>query len=133
MNFLKSLSLCLCIAITAITAGCVSEMDPNSGRGPGGTVPYRVMVEASDPGARIEVNGQTVGNTPMEITIWGDPDGTFHNFGSPDYAIRVLPVRAGQSAQTKVFRTGTLVELEDRIPQRLFFDLNLPAPGSYPR
>jgi hypothetical protein len=131
MNALKTFLPAIAVALFA--TGCLSEMDPNSGRGPDGTVPYRVLVEASDPGARIEVNGKAVATTPAEIIVWGDPDGTFHNFGSSDYVIRVQPVREGQTAQIKVFRTGTILELDDRIPQRLFFDLNLPAPGGYLR
>jgi hypothetical protein len=41
------------------------------------------------------------GVTPLELRVWCDEDGTFHNFGSSDFVIRVNPVRAGQSAHTK--------------------------------
>jgi hypothetical protein len=103
-------------------SGCAT----NGGRekGPAGTIAYFIHVESSEPGARVEVNENSIGVTPIDIKVFGDRDGTFHNFGSQDYVIRVFPVREGQSIQTKVFRTGNWFSQEDPIPTRLFFDLN---------
>ena len=112
------------VAAALLVWGCASKPKDGRERGPDGTLAYMVQIESSEPGARIEVNDDYVGNTPMSVRIWGDPDGTFHNFGSMDFTIRVHPVRPGQSVQTKVFRTGGWFSQEDRVPQRLFFDLS---------
>ncbi len=77
----------------------------------------------------MEANGDYVGNTPLTLKIFGDKDGTFHNFGTDDYVIRVFPVKQGQHTQTRVFRTGRWFSQEDRIPTRLFFDLNQKSEG----
>ncbi len=117
--------------LTLLAAGCASGPTAKPERGQAGTIAYNVKIEASDPGARVEVNDDFVGVTPVEIKVWGDRDGTFHNFGSADFVIRVHPVHDGQSVQTKVFRTGGWFGQEDRVPQRLFFDLNQKAQGGF--
>jgi hypothetical protein len=88
-------------------------------------VAYLVAIETSEPGARIEAGGEDVGKSPMTLKIYGDKDGTFHNFGTYLYVIKAYPVRPGQYLQTKVFRTGGGGRPEDRIPTRLYFDVNL--------
>ena len=93
---------------------------------------YVVPIETSSP-ARIEVNNQDMGEAPLNIKIFGDPDGTFHDFGSYYYVVRALPAstNSNQFAQTMVFRTGHLMTPEDRIPTKIYFDMSRPAP-SYP-
>lgn len=108
-----------------MASGCQSTSPGKPERGPNGTIGYQMQIEVSDPGARVEINDEYVGTAPLEVRVWGDPDGTFHNFGSSDYVISVFPVRDGQNRQTKVFRTGGWFSQEDRIPKRLYFDLNL--------
>jgi hypothetical protein len=93
---------------------------------------YDVLLEASAPGARIEANGADLGNTPLHLKIFGDPDGTFHDFGSYYYIIRALPLTTNQFAQTRVFYTGHLLTPEDRIPQRIYFDMSQPNPPGGP-
>lgn len=61
----------------------------------------------------------------MTLKIFGDKDGTFHNFGSYDYIIKAYPVRAGQDIQVKHFRTGGWFTAEDMIPKRVFFDFGI--------
>ncbi len=118
--------------MAVIFAGCATPVPPGAERGPHGTIAYDVLVEASAPGARIEVNGESVGNTPVHLKIFGDPDGTFHDFGSYYYVVRALPITTNQFPQTRVFQTGHLMAPEDRIPQRLYFDLNAPPLGYVP-
>lgn len=108
-------------------SGCQS-IPPGAERGPHGTMAYHVPVESSDPGARIEVNGEYVGTTPLTLKIFGDPDGTFHDFGSYEYVVRAFPVRTNQFVQTRVFRTGKMFSGEDYIPSQIYFDLNQPPP-----
>src|SRR5258705_899035 len=92
------------LALTAlaafILAGCAID-GPKPEKGKEGTIAYLIEVESSEPGARLEVNNDYVGRTPTTLKIFGDKDGTFHNFGSYEYRITPSPVRAGQQAQTK--------------------------------
>ncbi len=78
---MKTHTLCETILATAIVlAGC-SSAPPDAERGPNGTIAYYVQVESSEPGVRIEANNDYVGKTPLTLKIFGDKDGTFHNFG----------------------------------------------------
>ena len=116
--------------------GC-ETIPPGAERGPHGTMAYEVLVEASAPGARIEANGQDVGPAPVRLKIFGDPDGTFHDFGSPYYVIKALPLTTNQYPQVRLFGTGHLFGPEDHIPKQLYFDMNqksqpYPLPYPYP-
>lgn len=118
-------------AAALIVAGCQS-LPPGAEPGPHHTMAYYVHIDASSPGARIEANGQDVGQTPVTIKIFGDPDGTFHDFGSFYYVVRALPIATNQYVQTRLFRTGHLFAGEDHIPSKIFFDMNQPAPENPP-
>jgi len=106
-----------------ILAGCAS--DKGVQKGPQGTIAYTIQVESSQPGVRIEVNNEDMGVTPLTLTIYGDRDGTFHNFGSGDYVIKAYPPKEGGYVQRKMFRTGGLFQPEDMIPKRIYFDTDL--------
>jgi hypothetical protein len=104
--------------------GCAST---DSEGHPAGTIPYHIAIETSDPGSRIEVDGEYVGVAPVTVTIYGDKDGTFHGAGDGHTTFRAYPVKAGQFIQTKTFLNGAQAFMfgqQDRIPKRLFFDLN---------
>lgn len=105
-----------------IAAGCATTAGPKVEKGPNGTIAYLVEVESSEPGARIEANNDYVGKTPCTLKIFGDKDGTFHNFGSYHYTVVAYPVKPGQERQTKDFRTGGWFTAEDMIPKKIFFD-----------
>ena len=117
------------MAVIFVLAGCATTPETQREHGPDGTVAYPVPVDSSEPGAQIEVNGQTVGTTPMTLTIFGDTDGTFHNFGSYDFIVRAYPPGTGRLPQTKIFHTGALMAAEDKIPQKIYFDFG-PKPNS---
>src|SRR5712692_9884730 len=104
-------------------AGC-ETIPPGAEHGPHHTMAYDVLIEASEPGARIEANGQDVGNTPLHLKIFGDPDGTFHDFGSPYYVIRALPLTTNQFEQVRFFGTGQWFGPEDQVPKQIYFDMN---------
>src|SRR5437762_10189178 len=80
--------------------GC-ETVPPGAEHGPHNTMAYDLLVDASAPGARIEANGQVIGNTPVHLKIFGDPDGTFHDFGSPYYVVRALPLTTNQFEDRK--------------------------------
>ena len=107
--------------------GC-ETVPPGVEQGPHGTIAYTVPIEASEPGARIEANGEYVGNTPVTIKIFGDRDGTFHDFGSQYYIIKALPLATNQYPQTAFYGTGRWFGREDMIPQKINFDMNKPQP-----
>lgn len=117
------------IAIAFGLGGCATSTGSKAERGPEGTIAYKVEVESSTPNVRIEVNDDYIGKTPLTLTIYGDRDGTFHNFGSKDYIIRAFPVSTNQHPQTKMFRTGGWFSEEDRIPKRIYFDMGQPGGG----
>ena len=114
-----------------LAAGCAS-FPPGAERGPHGTMAFDVLVDASLPGARIEANGNAAGQTPVHVKIFGNPDGTFHNFGSYYYIIRAFPVATNQFEQMKVFWTGRDGTRRDNIPQHVYFDMNQYEPVQVP-
>lgn len=135
------LTLVFGATVATLLTGCeTTPLPPGTEKGPHGTIAYHMRVEASDPGAKIEVNGTMIGDAPLDIKVFGDKDGTFHDFGSYYYVVRGLPVASNQFAQTKIFMTGRAFTPQDRIPERLYFDMsqNTPTyapnegPGPYP-
>jgi hypothetical protein len=121
---MKSIVLILAVGLI----GCASNEQSKRPRGPNGTYAYEIKVETSDPGSKIEVNNDYLGEAPLTITVFGDQDGTFH--GGMDYEIRALPTKGGQHVQVKRFSGGGWFGREDRIPSRIFFDLNLVPIGN---
>jgi hypothetical protein len=120
--------LFIVVVITGVIglSGCTSTRD-HAGKpekGPHGTIAYLVEIEASEPGVRIEADQEYIGMTPCTVKIFGDKDGTFHNFGQSEYVLKAYPTKEGQSIQTKTFRTGWWFGKEDRIPKRIYFDMN---------
>ena len=118
------------VLVAVLVAGC-QTVPPGAERGPHGTMAYDVLVDASPPGARIEANGKDAGTTPVHLKIFGDPDGTFHDFGSPYFLIKALPVTTNQFEQVQYFGTGQWFGPEDHIPKQIFFDMNKPT-QAYP-
>jgi hypothetical protein len=110
----------------AVLAGCVT-IPPGAERGPHGTMAYFVKIDASEPGTLIKANGQDIGTVPLTLKIYGDPDGTFHDFGSYYYVIQAFPPSTNLFTQTKVFRTGHLFTPEDVIPHEINFDMTKPS------
>jgi hypothetical protein len=108
--------------LALLLTGCETPVPPGTETGPDGTIAYKVPIDSSEPGARIEVNGESVGTTPMVLKIFGDRDGTFHNFGSYEFLVRAFPPGNGRASQTKVFYTGVLMGKEDKIPSKIYFD-----------
>lgn len=120
------------IGLAALMVGC-STVEPGAGggsveRGLDGTIAHYIEIESNPPGVRIEADGEDVGVTPVRVKVFGDRDGTFHNFGRFEYVIRAIPNGPGQHLQSKVYRTGGYFTSEDRIPRRIFFEMQL-TPG----
>ena len=125
---MKTVVILAGLVVVGLLAGCSTPTPPGVEQGPHGTIAYDVQVESFPPGARIEANGQVVGTAPLRLKIFGDKDGTFHDFGSYYYIVRALPIATNEFVQTRVFRTGHLLTPEDHIPQRIDFDMSQPNP-----
>lgn len=111
------------VLISGIVCGCSTPKGVERGRS--GTIAHTIQVEASEPGVKIETDGEYVGTAPTTIKIFGDKDATFHNFGIGTVVIRAIPSKAGQSVQEKVFHTGGWFNPDERIPKRIYFEMNL--------
>jgi hypothetical protein len=122
------IELSVAAAAIGLLAGCATPLPPGAERGPHGTMAYLVPVDASEPGVTIYANGQKAGVTPLTLKIFGDPDGTFHDFGSYEFVVQAVPLKTNQFVQTRVFQTGKMFTPQDRIPDRLQFDMNQPPP-----
>ena len=120
---IKPVSLTL-LGLAGFLSGCQTSA-PDTEQGPDKTLAQYVHVESSVPGIRIETNGVYAGNTPLTLKIFGDPPGTFHDFGNPHFILRALPLTTNQFTQTKVFRAGKR-STGDPIPGLVFFDMSQP-------
>lgn len=119
----NSVHTCAAISAICLLSGCAA---PSTNLG-GGKVPFAVKVETSEPGSRIEVDGDVQGHSPLTVTIWGDSDGTFHGSGDGYTVFQAFPVREGQFVQTKRFLNGAqqfMFGQQDRIPKHIYFDLS---------
>ena len=125
---MKPLFIPFLISVSILLSGCETTGEKPE-RGPNGTIAYFIEVESSEPGGRIEVNGEHVGTTPAKLKVFGDRDGTFHNFGTDDFVIKIYPSKPSQSIQTRVFRTGRWFSQEDKIPKRIYVDSNEKSEG----
>ena len=121
-------------AITLVSAAllvsCNTPPFHTGETGPDGTLPYFMSVESSEPGASIETNHVFAGKTPLTIKVFGDYPGNFHDFGSPEFVLRVSPENTNEVIQTRIFRTGRGSTPGDRIPGLVFLDLAQPGTGA---
>ena len=81
------------------------------------TAMYTTKITSEPPGARIEVNNDYIGDTPLEMNWEGYTEND--SFAS-NYTVRALPRAPGQEVQVKTFNWWY-----DKIPKHIFFDMNL--------
>ena len=77
-----------------------------------------VLIESDPPGARIEVNDEYKGTTPLTVSIAVQPNGSAQNFTR----IVALPV-PGQAQQSKSFMPSRFGLFP--VPKRILFVMNL--------
>jgi len=118
------------LATMGALTGCETT-PPGAERGPSGTIAFNILLESSEPGVKLDVNGTPVGTTPLNLKVFGNKNRTFHDFGSYYFVIQALPLHTNQFTQTRVFRTGRGWTPQDHIPEHIYFDMNHPAP-QYP-
>jgi len=102
-----------------LLTACASPYTPQSASPSPTPAPTTKMVQiiSDPPGARIEVNDDYVGDTPLEIKV-AQHNGNFVN----DTTIRAIPIQQGEYVQSKYF-SGTF--LPAAIPSRILFDMGL--------
>ena len=87
----------------------------------------QVEILSEPPAARIEVNDNYIGDTPITTTLQCSPDGRFLEHTT----IRALPTVPGDYVQSKFFYGGFSYshQLNNSILSRVFFDMR-PGPVS---
>ena len=120
MNKILSCLIGLCAVISWTSCQMTA---PGDEQGPERTIAFYVEVQSSAPGVMIETNNVAAGRTPLTLKIYGDAPGNFHNFGSPEFTMRAVPVSTNEFVQTRIFKTGGHSSAGDRIPGLVFFDM----------
>ena len=98
------------------------------------TVPeFSIQIDSEPQGARVEVNHDYIGDTPVVYTLAGNDNRTFDGGWVEDGLIVFVvtpPFRqTNLYTQKKSFRPSGFFEEGDRIPERMFFDLRRPPEG----
>jgi hypothetical protein len=107
----------LIAALSLINSGCASH--PQAAR------PRQKVLIGSEPaGAKIEINGQYVGDAPRSVEIEASSDGRFWR----DTIIKAYPADTGYT-QVIAFNGKSRWAISDAIPPRIFFDTRS-APGA---
>ena len=83
----------------------------------------QVEILSEPPGARIEVNGNYIGDRPITTPLQCSSDGRFLEHTT----IRALPTIPGQYVQSKFFDGGYQYshQLNNSVPSQVFFDMRL--------
>ena len=106
-------AVCFLAGLFAFSLGCASSYQPQP------PVYKNVQIISDPPGARIEINGNYIGDAPLVTKIRKDEQ--YERFYEST-VIRAYPKGAGY-VQTKNFAPGTSEGLN--LPDRIFFDTNL--------
>lgn len=84
---------------------------------------YTTKVISDPPGARIELDGDYIGDAPLEIQWEGwSLNGLFYR----DHTVKALPIYEGQYVQSKFFRGGLMFRgPRDPVPKTILFVMSL--------
>ena len=83
---------------------------------------YNTRVTSDPPGARIELNNDYMGTTPLTLDWLGYTNNRFVN----SYVVKAFPTHPGDYVQEKTFKgTRPGVYWGDEIPKHIFFDMNI--------
>ena len=107
---MKLIPLCV-----LLLASCVTPPQQQPKPDPYARTPKEIFILSDPPGARIEVNGNYIGEAPCIATVEVMPSGGLWG----EKMIVASPVIDGQQVQTKWFR-----HLQES-PDRILFDMNL--------
>ena len=104
-------------AVSLIGSGCASHTHTVRPR-------QKVLIVSQPPGAKIEINGQYVGDAPTTVEIETSSDGRFWR----DTIVKAYPADTGYT-QILAFNGKSHWAISDVVPPRISFDTRS-APGS---
>jgi PEGA domain len=116
---LFSIRVSLVATVLLFCCGCASHRHVERPR-------LKVQIVSQPKGAKIEVNGQYVGDAPLTVDIEASNDGRFWR----DTIIKAYPADTGYT-QIKAFNGKSRWTISDAVPPKIFFDTRT-APGSEP-
>lgn len=94
---------------------------------------YITKVISEPSGAKIELDGDYLGETPLEIEWegWCEPERICGGLFTRDHTVIALPIHSGQYTQRKFF-SGTPFRYRHKVPKTIFFNMRLgPIPTRY--
>ena len=107
----------LMASVLLLCSGCASHTHVERQR-------LKVQIVSEPKGAKIEVNGQYVGDAPLTVDIEASNDGRFWR----DTIIKAYPAETGYT-QIKAFNGKSRWTISDAVPPKIFFDTRT-EPGS---
>lgn len=116
------LNICVAATVSLFAVGCSSTSRFEK--------EHSVVTEiiSDPPGARIEINGDYIGETPLETRIRNHP-GDKVVMGK--VTIRALPTKAGHYVQSMILQGPQFMfdPHRDVVPKKIFFDMSLSGDG----
>jgi hypothetical protein len=107
--------------ILSLTAGC------------GSLSKFQIAIDSDPRGARVECNGDYIGETPATYLVPGNKDRSFNGNwvqGSMIEFVATPPSTATNLfVAKKVFRPSAFFQQGDHIPEKMFFDLRRKSEG----
>jgi PEGA domain len=100
----------LMATVFLMSAGCASHPHAERPR-------VKVQIVSQPVGAKIEINGQYIGDAPLTTDIEASTDGRFWR----DTVIKAYPKDTGYT-QVQVFNGKSRWTISDTVPPRIFFD-----------
>jgi hypothetical protein len=114
-------SALLLILLTGCTLFAPDPNKPKPIRGLYGTWGFEVLVETKPPGAKIEVNGDTVGISPLKVMLFAEHDREVHH--NLPYIIIAYPTAPGDFQQIIRFHRDSM--FNRYIPTNIYFDMHM--------
>ncbi len=110
LTLFSSLLRFLMASIFLLSAGCASHPQTMRQR-------LKVQIVSQPAGAKIEINGQYVGDAPISVDIEASNEGRFWR----DTIIKAYPKDTGY-IQIKAFNGKSRWTISDSVPPKIFFD-----------
>jgi PEGA domain len=117
LRLFAAIPLSLAASVVLVCSGCASHKQVMRQR-------LNLQIASQPVGAKIEINGQYVGDAPLTVQIEASDDGRFWK----DTIIKAYPADKGYT-QIKAFNGKSRWTISDMVPPRLFFDTRV-DPGA---
>jgi hypothetical protein len=119
LPFLATIFSSLMASVFLMCSGCASHTQAVRPR-------LKVQIVSQPTGAKIEINGQYVGDAPLTVDIEASNDGRFWR----DTIIKAYPKDTGYT-QIKAFNGKSRWAISDMVPSRVFFDTRTEPGAEY--